>query len=729
VLFTSNETLAAEGDWKGIQVWGSASIDLEHAEIEWATYGLNAWESAAVALGNADVHHNSWHGAWLRNDTTVTLTDSTFHHNQRDGLEIRDASVVTASGCSFVDNDRYGINVYAYTGGTGSMSVHDSSLHGNASGWDLYTYAASAPRETVLDFTSNWWGTTVASEIRGNIYDQTRTVGAPIVNWCPWLDGVPPASPVGDHECVDPLTCDGTVTWSVTARPYLLVTNVYVCPTGRLEILEGVEVRSVYDSTGIEIVVDGELDVQGRRDHPVTFTSDKTTPSTSDWGGFRLRETSTSSIANASIAWARYAVRAEDAAALSLEGLTMTDLLGDGLYLQESTWADLTDVAVHRANRGIYLAGGASARATGCTITHNRSYGIYAYGYGTNDTELSITGSSIHSNAGSADLYLHNYANPDTHIVWAPDNWWGTEDEAQIRGRIYDRDDNTGSPRVYFAPFGPDCGFALGRDGDGDGVGDFEDDCPAHDNPDQTDADADGMGDPCDPAPVLAPTGDCDGAGDVADGYADADADGWGDPCDPQPTRADSYPGAVERCDARDNDGDPTTWELDELTDSDYDEGIDCSDCDDTDPLIHACLCENCTNLIDDDCDLMVDGEDPSCELRDVCVVVATGAGGLEISLGKGACGGATLSGPYDVIRGDLGQVGFDAASVDLGRVACVAGNHGWDRVTDNSADPDPSCDDFPAVFFLAKPAADADFGAASTGELRDIIDPDPACP
>ena len=58
-----------------------------------------------------------------------------------------------------------------------------------------------------------------------------------------------------------------------------------------------------------------------------------------------------------------------------------------------------------------------------------------------------------------------------------------------------------------------------------------------------------------------------------------------------------------------------------------------------------------------------------------------------------------------------------------------TAANHNWDRTTDTSADPDPSCNDFPGVFFLAKPTADSDFGAASTAELRDIMDPDPACP
>lgn len=42
------------------------------------------------------------------------------------------------------------------------------------------------------------------------------------------------------------------------------------------------------------------------------------------------------------------------------------------------------------------------------------------------------------------------------------------------------------------------------------------------------------------------------------------------------------------------------------------------------------------------------------------------------------------------------------------------------------SADPDPSCNDLPVVFFLAKSSADAELGEASTGEPRDTTDPDP---
>ena len=53
----------------------------------------------------------------------------------------------------------------------------------------------------------------------------------------------------------------------------------------------------------------------------------------------------------------------------------------------------------------------------------------------------------------------------------------------------------------------PDWGMlAAPPDGDGDGVPDANDNCPAVGNPDQADSDGDGIGDACDPTPLPNPT-------------------------------------------------------------------------------------------------------------------------------------------------------------------------------------------------------------------------------
>jgi hypothetical protein len=83
-------------------------------------------------------------------------------------------------------------------------------------------------------------------------------------------------------------------------------------------------------------------------------------------------------------------------------------------------------------------------------------------------------------------------------------------------------------------------------DGDGDGVVDADDNCPALANADQGDCDGDGAGDLCDPTPGCDPTtedGDGDGVVDADDNcpfvpnaaQGDCDGDGVGDPCDNAP--------------------------------------------------------------------------------------------------------------------------------------------------------------------------------------------------
>jgi hypothetical protein len=85
------------------------------------------------------------------------------------------------------------------------------------------------------------------------------------------------------------------------------------------------------------------------------------------------------------------------------------------------------------------------------------------------------------------------------------------------------------------------CSVPVPPDGDGDGITDADDNCPAVANADQADADGDGIGDACDAFPN-DPDNDADGDGVGGDtdncpavanpDQADVDNDGIGDACD-----------------------------------------------------------------------------------------------------------------------------------------------------------------------------------------------------
>ena len=108
---------------------------------------------------------------------------------------------------------------------------------------------------------------------------------------------------------------------------------------------------------------------------------------------------------------------------------------------------------------------------------------------------------------------------------------------------------------------------------------------------------------------------DCDDT-DCTD---DADEDGFNEcsedaDCDDHD--ATVYPGASEVCDGLDNDCDGSV--PDDEADGDQDGFSACAgDCDDGDDASHPDASELCDDQVDNDCDGLVDGDDPSCTASD----------------------------------------------------------------------------------------------------------------
>ena len=136
---------------------------------------------------------------------------------------------------------------------------------------------------------------------------------------------------------------------------------------------------------------------------------------------------------------------------------------------------------------------------------------------------------------------------------------------------------------------GDGVGDACEADRDGDGVSDDDDNCPLVPNDDQLDTDGDGLGDACD----QANDGDGDGVDDDVDncpldpnpGQEDADGDGVGDACDPD-RDGDGVDDTADNCpfqpnaDQLDTDGDGAgdACDADDDNDNVDDAGDNCPD-------------------------------------------------------------------------------------------------------------------------------------------------------
>ena len=173
----------------------------------------------------------------------------------------------------------------------------------------------------------------------------------------------------------------------------------------------------------------GELNAVGKADSLITFTP--LSGLTGDWNGIYFQDHSdyNGAISSLSYCTIRKAngcnIRSENSSQPTLDHCTLTQAVGNGLNIYNS-----------------------SLTIKNSTFTYNTGYGIYLDGTGT-------------ATLGNTDAYTCNVYNNGTYDLYnnsaidlnARYNYWGTGDSTMIAYRIFDKSDNSIKGRVNYGPF------------------------------------------------------------------------------------------------------------------------------------------------------------------------------------------------------------------------------------------------------------------------------------
>jgi len=469
VIFTSQDGLISESSWSGIVING-ASINtlIDWAVIEYANIGVRIkatsnntsitnseiktnytgihFDGAGGIASNNNIHDNLSNGINVTNASpeidfnTINSNSNTYLKgsgiaitsasplirgntitNNYNGLTLSGASNPTINLGNVITNNTMGLNIRGNNGVSPQPIINANEIHTNR----YYNISASGYPPTgnsIIDATRNWWNTTIPGEISASIYDSTDTDFVFVyvtIDYKGFLDtanGVP--YPVSGVYLPSYITTDTVL---VAGTPYLATSDIIVRSGVTLTLEANTEIQF---STGMSLIVDGALQVNGTKENPVMFTSQSAMPAALDWDGIRINSSATNVVIDHAV----------------------IEYAENGIYFDEAS-GTVTNSIISNNKYGAYLYGNSAPIFNSGNTISNNEFGFYLSGTRLvgGDPQPVINANSIHSNS-SFNIYTRWFFGGN--IIDATGNWWNSTviNDIAITIQDFTSVDNNSSP-------------------------------------------------------------------------------------------------------------------------------------------------------------------------------------------------------------------------------------------------------------------------------------------